>query len=140
MRLLGSARRARSSERPRRDRRWRRWVLRILSGLVALIVLVAVALEVLVCSLNQPWLKGRLLELARTSAGVEIDYRTARIALSSGAEVEGLIVRSPVAVRAVAPELVRVSRAEARWSLGTVLWGHGPLIDRIALSDDTLTT
>ncbi len=94
---------------------------------------------VLLHSLDQPWLKRRLQALARKSIGVEIDYRAARIEWLSRAEIEELVVRSPAEVRPFAPDLVRVGRADARWSLTSLLLGRGPLIGRVAVSDVTLT-
>ncbi len=101
--------------------------------------MVVVALLVLAHSLNQEWLKRRLQGLARTSAGVELDYRTARVEWLSGVEVEGLVVQSPTEVRPFAPDLVRVGRMDVRWSLRPLLRVRGPLIGRVAVSDGTLT-
>jgi hypothetical protein len=114
-------------------------VLRPLAWVAGLIALVAFALQLLLHSLDRPWLKRRLLALVRTSAGVEVDYRTARADLLSGAVIEGLVVQSPADVRLSAPDLVRVGRVEARWSPRSLLWGRGPLIERAAVSDVTLT-
>jgi hypothetical protein len=124
-----------SNEPPQRGRRLR-WAL---GSVACLIALVAVALPVLLHSLDRPWFKRRVQEFVRTSASVEIDYRAARIDLLSGAEIEGLVVRSPVEVRPFAPDLVRVGRVAARWSLVSILLGRGPIIGRVMVSDVTLT-
>jgi translocation and assembly module TamB len=92
-----------------------RWVLRPLAWLVALLALAVLALQGVLHSLDRPWLKQRLLERARTSTGVDIDYGSARVDLLSGAVIEGLVVQSPAEVRPFAPELVRVGRVEAAW-------------------------
>ena len=113
--------------------------MRSFACLTGLVALALIAVLVLVHSLNQPWLKHRLQKLARTSAGVELDYRAARIAGLSEAEVEGLVIQSPAAVRPFAPHLVRVGRLDARWSLAALLLGRGPIIQRVAASDVTLT-
>jgi translocation and assembly module TamB len=139
MRLFRSPRPAGSSDEPRRHGRWRRWVLRSLACLVGLVALIAVAMLVLLHSVDRPWLKRRVQALARTSAGVEIDYRAARIALFSGAEIEGLVVESPAEVRPLAPDLVRVGRVDVRWSLRSLLLGRGPVIGWVSASDVTLT-
>jgi hypothetical protein len=90
-------------------------------------------------SLEQPWLKHALQRLVRTSAGVEVDYRVARIELLSGAEIGDLVVRSPTPVRSFAPDLIRIARVEARWSLASILRGRGPIIERLVASDVGLT-
>jgi translocation and assembly module TamB len=139
MRFLRSRRPAGSSDEPRRRGRWSRWLLRSCVAGIGLVALVALVVLVLLHSLDRPWLKRRLQALALASAGVEIDYRAARVKWLSGAEIEGLVVQSPAEVRRFAPDLVRVGRAEARWSLGALLSGRGPVVRRVALSDVTLT-
>lgn len=116
-----------------------RWSLVSLSSLAGLVVLALAALVVLQHSLDQPWIKRRIQALARTSAGVEIDYADARIALLSGAEIEGLVVQSPAEVRPFAPDLLRVGHVDATWSLGSLLLGHGPRVGRVRASEVTLT-
>jgi translocation and assembly module TamB len=120
-------------------RRWRRWMLTPLAWGIGLLAFVVVGVQLLLHSLDQPWLKHRVQVLCRTSGGVEIDYRTARIDLLSGAEIEDLVVQSPAEVRRFAPELVRVGRVDASWSLGSLLRGRGPVVDRVAVFDVTLT-
>jgi translocation and assembly module TamB len=139
MRLFCLQRPSGTSDEARRRRRWRQWVRRTVATAVGLVALVAAALLVLLHSLDQPWLKGRLLRLARTALGAEIDYHTARIELLSGAEIEGLVVQSPAEFRPFAPDLVRVGRVGAQWSLTSLLLGRGPLLRRVAVSDVTLT-
>jgi translocation and assembly module TamB len=109
-----------------------------LPALGACVAVIAFAELVLLHGLDQPWMKRRLQGLVCTSAGVEIDYRTARIDLFRGAQIEGLVVRSPPEVRPFAPDFVRVGRLDARWSLRSLLSGRA-LIGRIALSDVKLT-
>src|SRR5208283_6205083 len=99
----------------------------------------ATAVVVLLHCVDQPWLKRRIQRLAIASAGVEVDYDTARIDLLSGIEIDGLVVRSPAEVRPFASELVRVGRVDARWSAMSLLRGRAPLIRRVAVSDVTLT-
>ena len=130
---------ARALPERRRRRVWRRWILRTLALMAGLIGFAAIALCVLVRSLNQPWLKNRLLGLARTSAGLEIDYRSARVDLLSGVQIEGLVVRSPLEVRPFASELSRVGRVDVRWSVASLLRGGGPVIRRISVSNAVLT-
>src|SRR5580658_7725179 len=99
MRFLRSPRPAGPSDESQRRGRWRRWVLRSLAGVAGLVVLVGVAAIVLLHSLDSPWLKRRLQRFVRTSVGVDVDYRAARVELFSGAQIEGLLVQSPAEVR-----------------------------------------
>jgi translocation and assembly module TamB len=99
---------------------------------------VAIAGAVVLHSLDRPWVKRRLQGLARSSAGIDVDYRAARVDLFSGAAIDGLVVQSPAEVRAFAPDLVRADRVEARWSLWSLLLGHGPAVERLAVSNVTL--
>ncbi len=103
--------------------------------LAALFVCAAVGAFVVLHSLNRPWLKRRLQAIARTSAGVDIDYEVVRIGLLSGAEIDGLVVQSPTELRRFAPALVRVGRLEARWSLGSLLGRSRPPIERMSVAD-----
>ncbi len=116
----------------------RRWVLRTLLGLAGFAWLVVIALLILVHQLDRPWIKRHVQTIARDSAGVDVDYRSVRIALFSGVVVEGLVVHSPAEMRDLAPDLIAVDRVEARWSTGS-LFGHGPAIEQIALRGVALT-
>jgi hypothetical protein len=116
----------------------RRLLRRSLACLGAGIAFIALAGLVLLHGLDQPWIKRRLQGLVRTSAGVEVDYRAARIDLFGGAQIEGLVVRSPAEIRPFAPDFARIGRVDARWSLRSLLSG-GAVIGRIALSDVQLT-
>jgi hypothetical protein len=117
------------------ERDARRWVRRALAGLLAVVAFVALAVLVLLHSLDRPWLKRRLQGLALTSAGLELDYRALRVDLFSGAELDGLVLRSPTELRPFAADLVRVGRVAARWSPRSLLFGDGPVLSRVALSD-----
>jgi translocation and assembly module TamB len=128
-----------SSDEPRRTGPWRRRVLRVLAVLIALVLLAATGVFAVLHSLERPWVKRRVQGLARTMAGVEIDYRSARIEPLSGAAIEELVVGSPPGVRSFAPDLVRVGRVDARWSLGSIILGRGPAIERLVVSDVALT-
>jgi translocation and assembly module TamB len=119
--------------------RWLRRSLACLIGVVALLAIVASAGLVMLHSLDQPWLKVRLQALARRAGGVEIDYRAVRFELLSGAEIEGLCVQSPAEVRAFAPELIRVGRVSAHWSLRPLRLGRAPVLERVVLSDVALS-
>ncbi|HZU83521.1 MAG TPA: hypothetical protein VE987_11415, partial [Polyangiaceae bacterium] len=82
--------------------------------------------------------------LVRASAGVDVDYRAARLDLLSGASIDGLVVSSPPDFRAVAADFVRVGHVEARWSLGSIFGGrgpkgHGPALRLVAVSGLTVT-
>jgi translocation and assembly module TamB len=118
---------------------WRRWVVRGLVGAGGLLAAVVVAALVLLRSLDRPWIKSRVQGIARTSGGVDVDYRGARIAWLSGLDIEGLVVQSPSELRRFAPELVHVDHIAVHWTLGGLLLGHGPAIQRAAIAGITLT-
>jgi translocation and assembly module TamB len=101
--------------------RLKRWGLRALAAVAGVVALVVLAVVVLVHSLDQPWLKRRIQALARSSAGVEVDYRVAQVALFSGATIEGLTVRSPAEFQTFAPDLLQVGRLDVRWRVGSLL-------------------
>jgi translocation and assembly module TamB len=138
MRFHGVPWRGLSGDARERPRALQQWVLRPLLALSGLVWAIVVALLILAHCLDLPWLKRRVQELARTAAGVDIDYRDIRVALLSGVAIEGLVVRSPLEVRNLAPDLLAVGHVEARWSLGSLL-GHRPEIEQLAVSEVTLT-
>jgi translocation and assembly module TamB len=123
-----------------RARRWPRRVLAGVGGLVVLVVLIALTLTAALQRLERPFIKRRLQVLALDAAGVELDYQTGRIDLSSGLALEGVVVRAPLEVRAYAAELVRVGRLTAHWSLRSMLFGQpaAPLLEGITVSDVAL--
>jgi translocation and assembly module TamB len=114
-------------------------VLGALACLVGLGALVAVTVVILLDSLDRPWVKRAIQGLVRASAGIEIDYRAARIEWLSGGEIDGLVVHSPAQLRRFAPDLVRIGRVQAHWSLRSLLRGPGPVVGRLVVSDVTLT-
>ncbi|HEX3772089.1 MAG TPA: hypothetical protein VHV30_14535 [Polyangiaceae bacterium] len=115
-----------------RARRLRRWGRRLGIGLAVFGASLALGLLVLAHSLDSGWIKARVQSLAHGS-GVDLDYASADLRWFSGLTIEGLVVQSPPAFRAVAPELARVGRLEARWSLGS-LFGSGPKVASLAVS------
>ena len=139
MRFLRFPRPAGTSDEEPRRRQWAFWVSRFLACLVGLVAVVVVVVVVLLRSLDQPWLKRRLQGAVRASAGVDIDYRAARVGLFSGAHIDGLVVASPAEVRPFASDLVRVGTVDARWSLGSLLLGRGPTVESLEVSDVALT-
>ena len=138
MRFHGVPQRTVTDEMPGPGGVRRRWVRRAATSLAGLATLIVVALLVLVHDLDHPWLKRRVQALARSSAGLDIDYRSVRVALLSGAVVEGLVVRTPTEFRGLAPDLAVIDRVEARWSPRS-LFGHGPRVERLAISDVAVT-
>src|ERR1700722_16267520 len=131
MRFNGLRRRALTREAARPGRR--RWAQRVLLGLATFAALVVLAVLVLLHDLDHPWLKRRVQAMARASAGLDIDYASVRVALLSGAVVEGLVVQTPAEFRAPAPDLAAVDHLEARWSPGS-LFGRGPAIEQLTIS------
>jgi translocation and assembly module TamB len=89
-------------------------------------------------NLERPFVKERIQRLVRSKAGVDIDYRATRFGLLSGIEIEDLVVRSPLALRGVAPDLARIGRFEAAWT-SALFTGPGWKIDGVTLSDVALT-
>ncbi len=116
----------------------RRWLRLLLIGVAGLVAIALGALLLVLHSLDRPWLKRRLQTAVRTAAGVDIDYGAVSLGLLSGIELNGVVVRSPDALRTFAPDLVRIGRLDARWSLGSLL-GHGAIVRRLTVSDMALT-
>jgi translocation and assembly module TamB len=128
----------RAGDEPRRAGGFRRWGPRVLGSAAGLLALMALSALVLLHSLERPWIKRRVQDRARASLGVDVDYRAVQVRLLSGVRIEGLVVRSPDEMRALAPDLARVDRVDARWRLATLL-GRGPGLEELVLSGLTLT-
>lgn len=107
-------------------------------ALGALVVAAAVAALALVSSLDQPWIKWRLRALALAGAGLDVDYGAVRIGVLSSLAIDDLVVRSPAALRGIAPELLRIGRIRARWSTATLL-GAGALVRVVDIEHVVLT-
>jgi hypothetical protein len=135
MRFLRSPRPSPSAGSPP-ARPWRRRAAIALGTVAGALALLFVAIVVVLRSLDQPWIKGRLQALVRSSAGLDVDYRVARLDLLSGLHLEGLVVRSPAEVRRFAPDLVRVAGIDAAWSLRSLLGGR---VTSIALASVAFT-
>jgi hypothetical protein len=112
-----------------RIRRWLRWSL---IALALLLVLVVVTLVMAVRSLDAPWLKTRLQTEIQREAGVEADWSATRVSLLSGLELDGLVVKTPPAMRARAPELLRVDALKVTWTVDSLL-GHGTRLGDVIL-------
>ncbi|WP_394834039.1 hypothetical protein LVJ94_46795 [Pendulispora rubella] len=124
-------------ESPDRTRRWR-LIRRVLVALGALVGLMLAATMGLAHSLDHPWVKARVRTLVLAKAGLDIDYAAVRLQVLKGIAIDGFVLRSPPALRDVAPELARVGRIEAGWST-SLFTGQGRRVDRVALSDAVLT-
>ncbi len=96
------------------------------------------ALTMIVRGLDQPWLKRRLVAMAKTRTGLDVDWTTTHVAVFSGLRVGQLIVRTPPALRAVAPEFVRVDGLDVAWTARSLIAGtprFGVLrVERLALT------
>lgn len=121
-----------------RSGRWRRLARRAAVSLAVVVALALAAVWGLAHSLDRPWVKTRLQQLVRRKAGVDVDYVTADVALFSGAHIEGLVVRSPVELRPLAAELIRVGRLDVRWAPMGLLRGRAPSVELVAASAVTL--
>ncbi len=106
-----------------------------LAGMVAAVAFGAVVIHHV---FEPPWIKRHLQSFARSSVGLDIDYRALRLHLLTGAEIEGLVVRSPAELRPLAPDLARVDNAKAYWSPRSLL-GRGPIIERLTVSGVVVT-
>src|SRR5512146_2165504 len=115
--------------------RARRWIGRLAAIAGAAVAIVLAVAAFLLHELDAPWLKSRVVSLARAGSGLEIDYRTVRIRPLSGVAMEGLVVRTPPELRDLAPELARIGRLEVAWSPASLLGRRGPRIERMALAD-----
>ncbi len=138
MRFLGVLRRRRPSDQARRRGRLWRWTRRLLACVAGLVVAATLASIVALHCLDQPWLKRRVQALVHASAGLDIDYGAVRLDVFSGVQIDGVVVQCPAELRLLTPDLVRVGRLDARWSLGSLL-GRGPRIQRLAVSEIALT-
>jgi translocation and assembly module TamB len=126
------------SGNPEAGPRARRWIGRAAVVALAAIAVVLLGAVVLLRQLDAPWLKSRLLSLVRSSSGLEVDYRALRIRPLSGLAMEGLVVRTPPALRDLAPELARIGRLDVAWSPASLL-GRGPRLQRLTLEDVAVT-
>jgi hypothetical protein len=123
----------------RSRRPWkRRWLLRAFGLCLALASLAFVGGLVLLHNLDRPWLKQRLVAVALTLSGLEISYRTVQVRPWSDLELRDLVVRSPTAVRGVAPELLRVGRLRVVWER-VPPFGWRPALREIEIDGLTLT-
>jgi hypothetical protein len=117
-----------------------RWALRGAVALGVFVSLFGLAVLVLLHSFDQPWIKRRVQAIVHDAAGVDIDYREVHVGLVAGhIGVDDVVVRSPLEVRAVAPDLVRVGRVEAWWSWHSLLFGGAPVASRVVVADVLLT-
>ncbi len=119
--------------------RWRRWALGALGALAVTLGAVLALLFVALRSLDRPWVKGRVQALARSAGGVDIDYASAQLALSSGILLRDLVLRSPPEMQAFAPELARAGSVAVRWSWPSLWSGRGPFVRQVTIADLALT-
>ncbi len=88
--------------------------------------------------LETSWARRQIASFVHRAAGVDLDWRSLRLALASGLRVEGLAVRSPPTFRATEPDLLRAGLVEIDWSWAS-LRGGGPPIERILMRDVAVT-
>lgn len=104
----------------------------------ALVAAFSIAAVLALQHLEAPWIKRRIQALVFAESGADVDYRALRVAVFSGAELDDLVVRSPASFRGIAPELARVRRVTASWSLAS-LAGSAARVQRVAISGVTVT-
>jgi len=78
-------------------RRWR-WLAWLGLSLPALLVLLLAGVTLLGHSLNHPWIKSRIVRLAKDSAGLGIDYAGLRVSLFDGVHARSLRIFTPQAL------------------------------------------
>ncbi len=117
---------------------WRRRALIAAAAIVAALALAIATVVVISGSLDQTWVKSRVQALARSSAGLEIDYRAARLGIS-GLHLEDVVVLSPEAMRPLAPELARIGELDVRWTISSLLGRDDQLVKAVSLRKVALT-
>ncbi len=113
--------------------RVRKWGRRLAKWCALLAALSVVAVFVLLHNLDQPWVKRRVQTIVAKELGVDIDYGSVRLAVSSGIDVDDLVVFSPE-MRGAVPELARIGHVGARWSPRSLVSEHAR-IERLTLTD-----
>jgi translocation and assembly module TamB len=126
-----------SPKKPPRSRT-EQWLLGTAAVLTGLLLAVIATALVLLNGLERPWLKRRVQALVLATSGVEIDYGAVHIDGFSGLHVDEILVRSPVEMRGVAPEMLRIGRLRAAWS-PTLLIGKKPSIREVSATRIALT-
>ncbi len=117
-----------------RRRRWP-WIAAGAAGVV--LALVGASPWIAAACLRTAWARQRIAALLHRAAGLDVDWGRLDLEPLSGLRLDGLVLRSPPAYRAVAPDLARVGGIEVDWSLAS-LSGHGPPIERIVARDVAL--
>ncbi len=112
-------------------RRWLRRVLRTLAAAASLAVVLLGVVGLLLGHLDHPLVKRRVQAIVRSTAGLEVDYASTRVRPLSGIQVDGLVLWSPAEFRSVAPNLLRIGRLEATWSVAALL-RDGARLQRVA--------
>ncbi|HUB07627.1 MAG TPA: hypothetical protein VMB50_11525 [Myxococcales bacterium] len=82
-------------------------------------------------NLDSPWLKRRLLARVTRATGLELDYDRLELHPLSGLRLDGLVLRTPGRLRAVAPDLARIDSLRVSWSLRHP--ANAPWIDRVTV-------
>ncbi len=95
--------------------RWLRRLRRLLGVCFVLLLLALTVVFALLHNLERDWVRARLVALALASSGLEISYGAVDLHTWSELDVRDLVVRSPLALRSVAPELLRVGRLRLCW-------------------------
>ena len=95
--------------------RLQRRLRRLLGASLALLLVVLTAVFALLHNLERDWVRARLVALTLASTGLEISYGAVNLRTWSELDVRDLVVRSPPALRHVAPELLRIGRLRLCW-------------------------
>lgn len=110
--------------RSRRSSRALRWVAFAAGALGLLVLCACLGAWWLGSHLDHPWVKSRLVLLARDRFGLGIDYEGAELSLLRGVRVRSFRLLTPAPFAAEAPELARVERFELAAPLWTFALGR----------------
>ncbi|MFO6418981.1 hypothetical protein ACLBKS_02120 [Hylemonella sp. W303a] len=118
-----------------------RWTQVVAGALLALVMVVLASLAMVALVLRQldhPWVKPRVVAAVEAASGLRVDYQRASASLTSGLRLEHVVVYTPAPFNSVAPELLRVGRLEADWSLRSLVFGPAR-VARVAVHDVSFT-
>jgi translocation and assembly module TamB len=94
-----------------------------LAALGSFVLLAVFGVWLLAQSVNQPWVKSKLVALVKDEAGLDIDYSELEIAFASGVRARSLRVLSPPRFEHEAPELLRLDGLELQVNVWSFVFG-----------------
>jgi hypothetical protein len=121
-----------ATSEPKTVPRWRKWAGRLVVAATATVVVMFAAVVFVLSSLDAPWLKPRLQREVKAVSGLEVEWSALRLT-PGGLTIDGLVVHSPVPLRASATEFLTVSHLEAAWTPGHLTRGERPFLDTLVV-------